>query len=183
MAWATGRKYAVVTLYHLDNFIGSGSVWFFFHLEQGGSRNWAITQFFDLLWLVLEVSWCWWVCHSDANIISIKWGSNFTRSQIFYHPGPTWFYSWLCSSLKVVPLPNALLFQSDISHCIVQLKFAKRLDLWLSPSSLCLMHKRPIKQETRCWGKEWLYSENWQTEKMPDCQWPQSMSITQSCGK
>ena len=136
MAWATGRKYAVVTLYYLGNFIGSGSVWFFFHLEQGGSRNWAITQFFDLLWLVLEVSWCWWVCHSDANVISIKWGSNFTRSQIFYHPGPTWFYSWLCNSLKIVPLPPALLFQSDISHCIVQLKFAKRLDLWLSSSSL-----------------------------------------------
>ena len=38
---------------------------------------------FNLLRLVSELSWHWWVCHLDANVL--QWGSRSTGSPVFRH--------------------------------------------------------------------------------------------------
>ena len=61
-------------------------------------------------------------------------------------------------SLRSEPSGTIIFNDWTIFHCTEVLP---------NPSSCCLLHNRPINQETSCWGKQYrLYLESQQTEKM-----------------
>ena len=73
---------------------------------------------FDLLWLAWELSWHWWVCHFNANVL--QWAYNEAQGPLEVSLPPSWtqlvltslcHVLWLYHSFKGLALPHSLPFQ------------------------------------------------------------------------
>lgn len=67
------------------------------------------------------------------------------------------------------PLYHLLWSVMKCNHLWESVAWNKAALLLLSPSWLCSLHDRPVSSEMGCRGKEYDYSESWQTRKTADC--------------